>query len=99
MDISKVKMMLGINNSKHDEYLNEVIPLFIAQAEALCNTTFNRDALPSGVTLYVAKAIEFNMKPVTLKSRSMDSVSYSYNTELPRSVSQYLAPHRKLRAR
>lgn len=96
MDIQDVKNMLSINTNKHDHYLAEVIPLFIEQAQGYCNNTFGT-GLPAGVKLYVAKAIEHNMKPVNLKSRSMTDVSYSYETELPKTVTKYLAPYRKVR--
>lgn len=98
MDIQSVKNMLGITTSKHDAYLTEVIPLFIEHAKFECNNTFN-DGLPAGVKLYVAKAIEHNMGPSNLRARSMDTVSYTYETDLPSSVKRLLAPYRRLRFR
>ncbi len=99
MDIQSVKNMLGLKTDKHDNYLAEVIPLFIEQAKAYCNNPFVVDGdteLPAGVKLYVAKAIEHNMKPIALKGRTMGSVSYSYEIELPRTITKHLAPYRKV---
>ncbi|MGG3662096.1 phage head-tail connector protein [Bacillus gobiensis] len=97
MDIQHVKKILGITTTKHDEYLSTVVPLFIEQASDYCNQSFDEKNLPSGVQIYVAKAIEFNIGSTSLKGRSMGNVSYSYNTELPESVTKLLRPYRKLR--
>ncbi|CAH0186073.1 phage head-tail connector protein [Peribacillus simplex] len=100
MDIQSVKNMLSINTDKHDNYLAEVIPLFIELAKDRCNNTFQMNGveeLPAGVKLYVAKAIEYNMNPSNLKSRTMGSVSYSYDTDLPSSIVKYLVPYKKVR--
>lgn len=99
MDLTSLKIMLGLQNTiKHDEYLNEVLPLFDEIARTECR--LSKDAeLPAGVKLYISKAIEFNMKPSNVKNRSMGSVTYGFETNLPRSITQYLAPYRKMRAR
>jgi hypothetical protein len=97
MDIQQVKNILGITTDKHDTYLSMVIPLFVEQASDYCNQSFDEKNLPGGVQLYVAKAIEFNMGSATIKGRSMGNVSYSYNTELPESITKLLRPYRKLR--
>jgi Phage gp6-like head-tail connector protein len=96
VDKEAIKNMLGITTAKHDNYLTEVIPLFIEHAEEICNNSFNGD-LPAGVKLYVAKAIQFNMTPSNLKGRKMGEVSYSYETELPKSITKHLAPYRRVR--
>lgn len=100
MDLQSVKNMLSIKNTQHDDYLTEVIPLFIEQAKDYCNNSFLVDGveeLPAGVKLYVAKAIQFNMNPSNLKGRTMGEVSYSYETDLPRSITRLLAPYRRVR--
>lgn len=96
MDKETIKNMLGIKTAKHDAYLTEVIPLFIDHAKELCNNQFEGD-LPSGVKLYVAKAIQFNMNPSNLKGRKMGEVSYSYETDLPKSITKHLTPHKRVR--
>ncbi|MFT0800368.1 phage head-tail connector protein [Bacillus swezeyi] len=100
MDVQTIKTMLGIATSKHDAYLEEVIPLFIEFAKDYCNNKFlvnEEEKLPAGVKLFVAKAIEFNMAPSNLSARSMGDVSYSYETELPETVMRHLKPYRRLR--
>jgi Phage gp6-like head-tail connector protein len=100
MDLQTVKNMLSIKTTQHDDYLTEVIPLFIEQAKDYCNNSFlvnGVEELPGGVKLYVAKAIQFNMNPSNLKGRTMGEVSYSYETNLPRSITRFLAPYRKVR--
>jgi hypothetical protein len=96
MDLQSVKNMLSIKNTQHDDYLTEVIPLFIEQAKDYCNNSFDEE-LPAGVKLYVVKAIQFNMTPSNLKGRTMGEVSYSYETDLPRSITRLLAPYRRVR--
>lgn len=101
MDIQDVKNMLshvpGMDTNKHDAYLTTMVPLLLEHAGEYCNNSFDEESLPAGVKLYVAKAVEFNMKPANLKSRTMGEVSYTYDTELPKSIMKYLAPHRKVR--
>jgi hypothetical protein len=99
MDLQSLKNMLGYSNTtKHDDYLTEMLPIMIDYTKTECNNTFS-DELPGGVKLFIAKAIEFNMNPSSLKGRTMGEVSYSYNTEFPRSITRYIAPYRKARMR
>lgn len=100
MDTGTVKSMLGITTNKHDAYLHEMISLFVELAKEKCNNSFEVDGevqLPAGVKLYVAKAIEFNMRPVGLKDRTMGDVSYSYVTELPKSITDFLRPYKRVK--
>ncbi|MCP3741459.1 phage head-tail connector protein [Rossellomorea sp. BNER] len=102
MELQNVKNMLGIKTTKYDDYINEVLPLFIEKAKEECSNSFQgsgKEKLPAGVKLYVAKAIEFNMGQANLKGRSADTVSYSYETNLPRSITDNLAPYKKLRVK
>ncbi|MBW3114192.1 phage head-tail connector protein [Bacillus sp. MCCB 382] len=100
MDLQTLKNMMRIDTTDHDEYLIEMLPVFIEQAKDYCNNSFmvaGEEVLPSGVRLYVAKAIEFSMNPSNVKSYTMGQVSYSYETDVPRSITKYLAPYRKVR--
>lgn len=99
--LGTIKNMLGITTNKHDTYLIEVIDLFVELAIEECNNpSLDKDGdLPAGVKLYVAKAVEFNMGQSNLKDRSMGDVSYSYITELPRTITKYLNPYKRMRAR
>ena len=96
MDITNVKNMLGITTDKHDLYLSEMLPIMLEFAADYCNNTF-AEPYPAGVKLFVAKGLEFNMGSSTLKSRTMGEVSYTYETEFPKSVMKHLAPYRKVR--
>lgn len=95
--MDKIKVMAGIADDSKDEWLKVMIPELIDQAGEQCNNTFDMNDLPAGMTLYLEKAIEFNMSDVRLKSRSMSNVSYSFNTELPDSVTKLLRPYKRVR--
>jgi Phage gp6-like head-tail connector protein len=100
MDITQVKNLTGIKTDNHDSYIAEALPLFIEHAKHECNNTFmveGVEELPSGVQLYVAKAIEFNIGPSNIKGRTMGEVSYSFETELPKSITKFLKPYKRLR--
>lgn len=96
MDTQKIKRIAGITTDKHDDYLNEVIPLFLGFAEEYCGQELSDT--PHGVTLFVAKAAQYNMKEAGLKGRTMGEISYSYETEFPESIMKFLTPYRKMRA-
>lgn len=100
MDITQVKNLIGIKTDKHDNYLHEIVPLFVDLAKEKCNNSFlvdGEEVLPAGVKLYIAKANEHNMGDSTLKGKTMGSVTYSYETELPQSITKYLSPYKKVR--
>ena len=95
MGITEVKVILSISTSKHDVYFATSIPLFTEYAEGYCNRTFT-EPLPGGIKIFVAKACEYNMQQSGLSSRSMGSVSYSYETDFPPSLLKLLKPYRKV---
>ena len=101
MDINTVKTMLGITSDKHDAYLVEVVPLFVEFARDYCNQPFvdadGKEALPGGVKVFVAKAVEHNMQKSGIKGRSMGDVSYSYETDFPPAIMRGLRLYRKVR--
>ncbi|MCY7542177.1 phage head-tail connector protein [Bacillus safensis] len=99
MDIAQVKRMTGIKTNKHDEYLSEIVPNLIEYASDFCSNTFDPEALPGGVKLFVAKAAEYSMNPSGLSGRSMGDISYSYNTEFPLYIMKHLTPYRRLRVK
>lgn len=55
--------------------------------------------LPDGVRLFMAKFIELNSTNASLKSRSMGTVSYTYQTEMPASLMSLLRPYKRIRFR
>lgn len=101
IDIEEVKSILGYKNNKHDEYLSVMMPLIFDHVTAHCNNNFTSKSgeliVPGGVRLFVAKACEHNMQNVGLKSRSMGSVSYSYELEFPETFYKYIRPYKRLR--
>jgi hypothetical protein len=100
MDIQTVKRLLQIKTNKHDEYLTEAVPFYVDIAKDYCNNDFTKDneeVLPSGVKLFVAKACEFSMNPVNLSAQTLGNASFSFVTELPKTVWEYLSPYKKLR--
>lgn len=97
MDITTVKNILGITSNRHDAYLAEVVPLFLEIAQDRTNNTFLEGEEPAGVKIFVAKACEFNMHQAGLQSRTMGEVSYSYETDLPKSVTKHLNPYKRVR--
>lgn len=94
--IEEVKKILGMKDTKHDEYLSVMIPILLEHASSFCNNDFT-DNIPGGVKLWVAKACEHNMQNAGLKGRTMGSVSYSYELEFPLSIMSYLRPYKRLR--
>lgn len=102
INIEEVKSILGYKNNKHDEYLGIMFPILLEHATAYCNNNFVSNQtgnveVPGGVRLWIAKACEHNMQQTGLKSRSMGSVSYSYELEFPSSLMSYLRPYKRLR--
>ncbi|MGG3662522.1 phage head-tail connector protein [Bacillus gobiensis] len=96
--LAKVKAILQPKTDKHDAYLQTMVSLLTEVASDKCNQEFSLERnMPAGVILFIAKACEFNMGSSTLRSRTTGNVSYSYNTELPESVTKSLAPYKRLR--
>ena len=94
--VDQIRILLGISTSKHDMYIEEMIPILIDYARDHCRNQF-KDGIPGPVRLFVAKAIEYNMNPVGVSSRSMGGASYSYETDFPPSITRLLKPYRKVR--
>lgn len=100
--VEEIKTILGIKDAKHDEYLIIMIPILLEHVIAICNNSFISELtdeviVPGGVRLFIAKACEHNMQNAGLKSRTMGSVSYSYELEFPLSIMSYLRPYKRLR--
>jgi len=102
MDIEEVKKILGIptSDTRHDQYLETVVPMFIDHAKAYCNRQFidesGNEYLPGGVKVAVAKWVEHNMTKSGLRSRTMGQVSYTYETDMPKDIQKMLVPYRRL---
>lgn len=94
--IDEIAIMAEIDQEKHRSYLSIMVPTLIEVAEDECGTSFNVLQLPAGVKLFIAESIKYKLKNTGLSSRSMGSVSYSYDTKLPDKVKGHLSPYRKL---
>ncbi|KIL46161.1 phage head-tail connector protein [Jeotgalibacillus campisalis] len=102
MDVEKVKSMIGFSNTtKHDAYLTEMIPLIVERAKEYCHNDFKdhngEEALPAGIKIFVAKGCQFNLNKAGLKSQSMGSVSYTFDTNFPASYYKEIQTYRKVR--
>ena len=105
-DVAEVKAIQGIPSTEtdHDEYIKTMLPLMMEAIMAETNNNFGitEDGslrIPGGVKIYLAKAIQRNLRDSTIKSRSMGSVSYSYDTAIPPELLKFLAPYKKVRFR
>lgn len=103
-DVEAIKGIMGISfeDDSKDAYIKTMLPLMIEAVMAETNNTFNIQAdgtmrIPGGVKIYLAKAIERNTMKTGLKSRSMGSVSYSYDTEIPKELMRLLTPYKKVK--
>lgn len=103
-EVNEIKQILQMNENDYsrDSYIATMLPLLVEAVMAHTNNTFGirRDGsadLPGGVKIYLAKALERNGMKTGLKSRSMGSVSYSYDTSVPVELMDFLKPYRKVR--
>lgn len=103
-DVAEIKAINGIEftDTKHDDYIKTMLPLLLESVMAYTNNNFNiqQDGtmrIPGGVKIYLAKAIERSMMKTGLKSRSMGSVSYSYDTAVPDELKNHLTPYKKVK--
>ncbi|KIL45758.1 phage head-tail connector protein [Jeotgalibacillus soli] len=102
MTIEEIKAMIGLTGTtQHDTYLDIMVPMLVERAKEYCNNAFLDDMgvekLPAGVKVFVAKGCQFNMNKSGLKSRSMGTVSYSYETDFPISYYKEIQTYRKVR--
>lgn len=103
-DIEEYKNINEEQSSNHDKYYMTMLPLLLDYVEEYCNHRFPKDSngkpnLPGGVKIFLAKSIQHNMTKAGIKSRSMGSVSYSYDLEFSDSLLKYLRPYKKVRFR
>ncbi|MBD1223289.1 phage head-tail connector protein [Virgibacillus halodenitrificans] len=92
-----------IDKLKYAEYLSVMVPLLLEFAEDKCNNKFDgvdengNLEPPTGVKVFIAESIKHNLSAQGITSRSMGSVSYSYDTDLPEKIVKHLKPYKKLR--
>lgn len=103
LDVDEIKGILNIQDSTHDDYIMTMLPLIFEDVMVQTNNNFGglltdgTIRIPGGVKIYMAKTIEQNLNQAGLKSRSMGSVSYSYDTEVPENVKRLLRPYKRLK--
>ncbi|WP_432717807.1 phage head-tail adapter protein [Staphylococcus equorum] len=97
MDVKEVKLLNSkpLDDHTHDEELNKLIPLYKEVAEEFCNNKFETP-YPAGVKKFIADCIKYG-ETGNVAGRSMGSVSYTFVTDLPKTLYKPLIPHRKLR--
>ncbi|ULG73216.1 phage head-tail adapter protein [Macrococcus brunensis] len=81
-----------------DTQLAILIELYRGIAQEHCNNTFPDGSEPMGVKKFIADSIK-HCETSGVASKSMGSVSISFDTNLPAAIYDHLAPFRKLRWR
>lgn len=101
--IDEVATIGQVDKLKHDAYLSVMVPLLLEFAEDKCNNKFDEvDAdgnlqPPTGVKVFIAESIKHKLSSKGVASRSMGSVSYSYDTDFPEKITKHLNPYKRLR--
>ena len=97
--IDEIATMAEVDKTKNEMYLTTMIPILLEFAEDKCNNSFDEENPPAGVKVFVSESIKYKLNSKGLSSRSMGSVSYSYDTDLPDKVIKHLSPYKKVRFR
>lgn len=106
-----VKEILQMDETEHDNYINIMIPIVISIVENYCNDVFavrNVDGtlfkdqegyliFEAGIILAIAKIIEFYMLESGISQNTVSRVTYTFSTELPKSIKDILNQYRKVR--
>ena len=71
-----------------------LIDIYRGFAEEYCNTEFTAP-FPEGVQIFIAKSIKYSDYDY-ISSKSMGTVSYSINQNLPSTIFKSLKKHRKM---
>lgn len=95
MDVNKVKIInkWDISNTSKDEELELLITHYAGVASEYCNQVF-MDPYPLTVQEFIAKMIDFHNPG--LSSRSMGSVSYSFDNDYEEKLYKLIQPYRKI---
>ena len=98
MDATKVKAInkWDMADASKDSQIEALIPHYQGMAEEYCNRAFS-PPLPFKVEQYIAKSIarDFTQQQ-GISSRSMGSVSYSYDGDTDEKLNAIIKPLRKL---
>ena len=88
----------GLNQDKatNGDYYASMLPLLLEKVNEDYNQSFEPFNIPANVKLFLAKATQFYSGAIGMKSRSMGTVSYSFDfNELPNSLTDLLERYRK----
>ena len=104
-DVEEIKGIQEIpyGEDKHDAHIKLMLPLMLESVMAYTNNDFGgiqSDGtlrIPGGVKIYLAKAIERNRIDKGIKSRSMGSVSYTYDVSIQSDLKDHLKPYKKVK--
>ncbi|MBT2661943.1 hypothetical protein [Bacillus sp. ISL-45] len=103
-EVKEIMLINGESRTEQMEHYRTMLPLLFDHVKEECNNTFGDSettspVIPGGVKIFMAKAIEFYQNKTGLRNRSMGTVSYSFESELPRSLYNNLRAYRKVRFR
>jgi len=98
-EINELKQINQQKGAKHDDHYRVMAPLLLEFTEGHCNRKFDSSNLPAGIRIFIAKAIKHNQIPTGLTSRSMGSVSYSYDLEFPDSMYSLIRQYKRVKFR
>lgn len=98
MDVNKVKMInkWPLDDTSKDSNIEPLIMHYQLIAEEYCHRDFP-DPLPSKVQQFIAKSIARDFTQQSgLSSRSMGSVSYSYDSDTDEKLNAIIRPLRRV---
>ncbi|WP_191556609.1 head-tail connector protein [Metabacillus idriensis] len=68
-----------------------------------CNNSFSneygQEILPGGVKIFIPKALQYLQQKAGIQSRTMGSVSYSFEADFPPSLLRLIRPYKRVRFR
>lgn len=96
MDVNKVKIInkWALDDNSKDESIDLLIPHYAGVASEYCNQVFI-EPYPLTVQEFIAKMIEYHNPG--LSSRSMGTVSYSFDSDYEDKLYKLIKPYRKVR--
>ena len=89
--IKEVKRILQITDNSKDAYITEMLPYVVDYVRDYCDNP--ELEIRSGVTIAIAKILEFYMNNVSLESRSISRLSETFASDIPPSILTLLKPY------
>lgn len=86
------------DKSANEDTYKVMLPLLLEKLNEDYDQSFSSPNLPANVKIFLAKATQFFTGNTGLKSRSMGTVSYSFDFQkLPSTITDLLARYRKVK--